>query len=113
PAGNVGHSPNEAILGGTKADTLIGGSGNDLIIGNGGNDTFKGGGGADVLFGGSGHDTFVFNAITDSTPASHDTFQSGYRPDRVCKYRWHHGQPWHPHLRGTTSWFWKSNLECT
>ena len=26
-----------------------------------------------MLFGGSGHDTFVFNAITDSTPASHDT----------------------------------------
>jgi Ca2+-binding RTX toxin-like protein len=73
PAGNVGQSPNEAILGSTKADTLVGGPGNDLIIGNGGNDTFKGGGGADTLFGGSGHDTFVFNAITDSTPASHDT----------------------------------------
>jgi hypothetical protein len=73
PAGNVGHSPNEAILGSTKADTLVGGSGNDIIIGNGGNDTFVGGGGADTLFGGSGHDTFVYNAITDSTPASHDT----------------------------------------
>jgi YVTN family beta-propeller protein len=73
PAGNVGHSPNEAILGSTNANTLVGGSGNDTIIGNGGNDTFKGAGGADMLFGGSGHDTFVFNAITDSTPASHDT----------------------------------------
>jgi Ca2+-binding RTX toxin-like protein len=73
PAGNVGHSPNEAILGSTKADTLVGGSGNDIIIGHGGNDTFVGGGGADKLFGGSGHDTFVLNAITDSTPASHDT----------------------------------------
>src|SRR5262249_21629230 len=53
--------------------TLVGGQGNDIIIGHGGNDTFKGGGGADTLFGGSGHDTFVYNAITDSTPASHDT----------------------------------------
>jgi Ca2+-binding RTX toxin-like protein len=73
PAGNIGHSPNEAILGSTKSDTLAGGLGNDLIIGNGGNDTFVGGGGADTLFGGSGHDTFVYNAITDSTPVSHDT----------------------------------------
>jgi Ca2+-binding RTX toxin-like protein len=72
-AGNVGHSPNEAILGSTKADTLVGGAGNDVIIGRGGGDTFIGGGGADMLFGGSGHDTFVFNAITDSTPASHNT----------------------------------------
>ena len=75
-AGNVGHGSNEAILGSTNADTLVGGSGNDIIIGNGGNDTFKGGGGADTLFGGSGHDTFVLNAITDSTPASHDTIVS-------------------------------------
>jgi Ca2+-binding RTX toxin-like protein len=76
PAGNVGNSPNEAILGSTKTDTLVGGPGNDLIIGNGGGDTFIGGGGADMLFGGSGHDTFVFNAISDSTPASHDTIVS-------------------------------------
>ena len=76
PAGNIGHSPNEAILGSTKSDTLAGGLGNDLIIGNGGNDTFVGGGGADTLFGGSGHDTFVYKAITESTPASHDTIVS-------------------------------------
>jgi Ca2+-binding RTX toxin-like protein len=72
-AGNIGHSSNEAILGSSKADTLVGTSGNDIIIGNGGNDTFTGGGGADVLTAGSGKDSFVFKAISDSTPASHDT----------------------------------------
>jgi Ca2+-binding RTX toxin-like protein len=72
-AGNLGHGSNEAILGSANADTLVGGPGNDIIIGNGGNDTFVGGGGADMLLSGSGHDTFVFKAITDSTPASHDT----------------------------------------
>ena len=29
--------------------------------------------GADTLTGGSGKDTFAFNAISDSTPSSHDT----------------------------------------
>ena len=72
-AGNVGQGTNEAILGSTKADALVGGPGNDVIVGNGGNDTFTGGGGADTLFGGPGHDNFVFKAVTDTTPASHDT----------------------------------------
>jgi Ca2+-binding RTX toxin-like protein len=72
-AGNVGHSSNEAILGSSKADTLVGTSGNDFIIGNGGNDKITGGGGADVLTGGNGKDTFIYNAATNSPPASHDT----------------------------------------
>jgi hypothetical protein len=72
-AGNIGHSSNEAILGSSKADTLAGTSGNDIIIGNGGNDKFTGGGGADVLTAGSGSDSFIFKAISDSTPQSHDT----------------------------------------
>jgi Bacterial Ig-like domain/RTX calcium-binding nonapeptide repeat (4 copies)/Glycosyl hydrolase family 12 len=72
-AGNTGHSSNGAILGSSSADTLVGTSGNDIIIGNGGNDTFVGGGGADLLTAGSGKDSFLFKAISDSTPASHDT----------------------------------------
>jgi YVTN family beta-propeller protein len=71
--GNVGHSVNEAILGSSKADSLVGTSGNDIINGNGGNDRITGGLGADTLSGGSGKDTFAFNAISDSTPSSHDT----------------------------------------
>ena len=80
-AGNVGHSSNEAILGSTKADTLLGTSGNDIVIGNGGNNTITGGLGADMLTGGSGKVTFVYNAISDSTPSSHDTITD-----------FHHGQ---------------------
>jgi Bacterial Ig-like domain/RTX calcium-binding nonapeptide repeat (4 copies) len=72
-AGNLGNASNEAILGSTKADTLVGTLGNDSIIGDGGNDTFIGGGGADMLMAGSGSDTFIFKAMADSTPASHDT----------------------------------------
>jgi Ca2+-binding RTX toxin-like protein len=72
-AGNVGHSSNEAILGSTKADTLLGTSGNDIINGNGGNDRITGGLGADTLTGGSGKVTFVYSAISDSTPSGHDT----------------------------------------
>ena len=72
-AGNIGQSSNEAILGSSGADTLVGTSGNDIIIGRGGNDNITGGGGADRLTGGTGNDAFVYNAITDSTPASHDT----------------------------------------
>ena len=71
--GNVGHSVNEAILGSSKNDSLVGTSGNDIINGNGGKDTITGGLGADTLTGGSGKVTFAFNAISDSTPSSHDT----------------------------------------
>src|SRR5204863_8329492 len=72
-AGNIGHSSNNAILGSSKADTFVGTSGNDIIIGNGGNDKFTGGGGADLLTAGSGSDSFIYKAISDSTPANHDT----------------------------------------
>ena len=72
-AGNVGGGSNEAIYGSQKADTLVGTSGNDVIMGNGGNNQIAGGAGADLLTGGSGNVTFVYNAATDCTPASHDT----------------------------------------
>jgi Ca2+-binding RTX toxin-like protein len=83
-AGNIGHSSNGAILGSSKTDTLVGTSGNDIINGNGGNDTITGGLGADTLTGGSGRVTFAYNAISDSTPSSHDTitdFRHG--PDKI------------------------------
>jgi Ca2+-binding RTX toxin-like protein len=72
-AGNIGHSSNEAILGSSGADILLGTSGNDIIIGNGGKDKITGGLGADTLTGGSGDVTFIYNAVADSTPVSHDT----------------------------------------
>ena len=70
--GNVGHSVNEAILGGSKNDSLVGTLGNDIINGDGGNDRITGGSGADTLTGGSGKVTFAFYAISNSTPSSHD-----------------------------------------
>jgi Ca2+-binding RTX toxin-like protein len=72
-AGDRGQGNNEAILGSSKADILTGTSGNDIIIGDGGNDKIAGGGGADVLTGGSGNVTFIYNAISDSTPSAADT----------------------------------------
>jgi Ca2+-binding RTX toxin-like protein len=83
-AGNVGHSSNEAILGSSKAVNLVGTSGNDIINGNGGNDTITGGLGADTLTGGSGRVTFAYNAISDSTPRSHDTITDfSHSPDTI------------------------------
>jgi Ca2+-binding RTX toxin-like protein len=63
------------------AFTLVGTSGNDIINGNGGNGKIIGGAGADTLTGGSGKVTFVYNAISDSTPSSHDTI-TDFRQDR-------------------------------
>jgi Ca2+-binding RTX toxin-like protein len=63
-AGNVGHSSNEAILGSTTANTIAVPSGNDFVIGDSG---------ADKITAGSGSDTFIFKAIADSTPTSHQT----------------------------------------
>lgn len=80
---------NVSIAQGVTVENAIGGSGNDLLIGNSvanvlkggaGNDIIFGGGGADQLWGGSGSDTFVFAAVSDSTPTAADTifdFTSG------------------------------------
>jgi Ca2+-binding RTX toxin-like protein len=61
--------------------TLVGTPGNDIINGNGAAVTITGGLGADTLTAGSGNVTFAYNAILDSTPASHDLitdFQHGH-----------------------------------
>ena len=71
-AGNVGHGSNDAILGSTTTNTLVGTSGSDIIVGNGTSNQITGGGGADMLTASSGSDTFIFKAIADSTPTSHD-----------------------------------------
>jgi hypothetical protein len=81
-AGNVGHSSNEAILGSSRADILVGTTGNDIVIGNGGNDKITGGIGADVLTG-SGKVTFIYNAESDSTPASYDTITNFHGRDTI------------------------------
>ena len=45
-----------AITGGSLADSLQGGAGNDTIFGGGGNDAISGGAGSDALAGGAGND---------------------------------------------------------
>ena len=75
-AGNVGNGSNDAILGSTSTNTLVGTSGSDIIVGNGTSNQITGGGGADMLTAGSGSDTFIFKAIADLTPTSHDTIVS-------------------------------------
>jgi len=61
-----GGSGNDALIGGTDADSLNGGSGDDALSGGDGNDVLKGGtghddlqgdDGKDKLYGGSGNDT--------------------------------------------------------
>ena len=54
------------------ADTLVGGASNDILYGLDGADSLTGGRGADFLVGGTGADTFVFTAITDSSPIASD-----------------------------------------
>ncbi|KRA66514.1 hypothetical protein ASD79_04420 [Caulobacter sp. Root655] len=54
------------------ADVLVGAGGNDILYGLDGADTLTGGGGADFLVGGTGADTFVFLAVTDSSPIASD-----------------------------------------
>src|SRR5262249_22995275 len=53
------------VLGTSGPNTVnMSGTANFLVTGAGGGDTFTGG---------SGQDTYAFNAITDSTPSTHDT----------------------------------------
>jgi VCBS repeat-containing protein len=54
-------------------DTITGGSGIDHLLGGNGADKLTGGGGADQLAGQGGADTFAYLAVSDSTPAAHDT----------------------------------------
>jgi Ca2+-binding RTX toxin-like protein len=63
--------------------TLIGGSGRDWIYGGAGNCVITGGGGADVLTGGTGAATFVYLAITDSTPKAPDVITDFHSGDKI------------------------------
>ncbi|WP_081009805.1 serralysin family metalloprotease [Pseudomonas asplenii] len=72
---------NVSIAHGVAIENAMGGSGKDLLVGNelgnqlrggAGDDVLKGGGGADELWGGAGRDTFMFSAVSDSTPQASD-----------------------------------------
>jgi len=58
---------NLTVTGGSAANTITVGSGNNTITG---------GGGADILTGGAGTDRFVFNLVSDSTVAAHDSINN-------------------------------------
>ena len=62
----------DLVFGRDGHDTIQGMAGDDELHGEGGNDTLVGGGGADRLVGGTGKDQFTFNALSESTAASHD-----------------------------------------
>ena len=73
-----GTSANNTYAGGAGDDTIFGNGGNDTLSGGAGKDTIDGGtgkdkitgnAGADVMTGGTGADTFIFTALSDSTPA--------------------------------------------
>jgi Ca2+-binding RTX toxin-like protein len=93
----IGSAFNDAIIGGSAADSLLGGDGNDrldgggsvdTLAGDGGNDTLTGGAAADVLQGGSGNDTADYSTATQGVTvnlatgvatggdAQNDTFSS-------------------------------------
>jgi Ca2+-binding RTX toxin-like protein len=57
----------------TGVNAVEGSNFNDTISGSNGSDTIYGRAGADLLTGGAGADHFAFNALSDSTVASHDT----------------------------------------
>jgi Ca2+-binding RTX toxin-like protein len=61
----TGNALNNAMLGGSGADTLSGGGGNDFLIANAGNDALNGGAGNDFLNGGAGADTMAGGAGSD------------------------------------------------
>ncbi len=67
-----GGAGSDRLKGNLGNDTLYGDAGDDFLFGLAGQDILIGGAGSDVLWGGAGADTFVFNAITDSSPLSHD-----------------------------------------
>jgi hypothetical protein len=60
-----GQAGNDAIYGGSQAESLFGGAGNDYLSGGGGDDVLDGGAGNDYLVGGTGVDTFVGGAGWD------------------------------------------------
>ena len=60
-----GPPANQALNGGSGADTLNGGQGDDILFGNGGSDTLNGGAGSDILIGGTGADTMFGDTGND------------------------------------------------
>jgi len=72
-----------AIVGTDSGETLTGTANADAIIGKGGNDTIIGLGGKDLLTGGTGDDTFVFQASSDSAPATRDTIMDFAVGDKI------------------------------
>jgi Ca2+-binding RTX toxin-like protein/uncharacterized lipoprotein NlpE involved in copper resistance len=75
----------ELVRGSSADDRLKGDATADILKGGAGRDTLIGGGGADRLTGGSGADTFVFTAISQSTPDSFDVITDfkGRQGDRI------------------------------
>lgn len=63
-----GSQADNIITGSAVNNELDGKAGNDTLKGQGGDDQLTGGLGADTLTGGPGNDSFVYRALTDSTP---------------------------------------------
>jgi len=59
-------------LSGSAAINATGNGLTNALAGNSAANVLDGDGGADVLTGGAGDDTFVYNALSDSAPSSHD-----------------------------------------
>ena len=79
----VADNNGDVLKGGAGNDVLMGGTGADTIVGGTGNDTITGGGGADRLTGGTGDATFVYNAISDSTPKAPDVITDFHTGDII------------------------------
>jgi Ca2+-binding RTX toxin-like protein len=67
--GSANYTAPSEVLAGAGNDTIIGNGGDDRLEGGVGDDVLSGGAGFDVLIGGAGNDTFVYLAVTDSTPS--------------------------------------------
>ncbi|MBV4481735.1 M10 family metallopeptidase C-terminal domain-containing protein [Pseudomonas khavaziana] len=68
----AGLKGNVSIARGVTLENAIGGHGNDQLLGNEADNRLTGGSGTDQLTGGKGKDTFVYNAVSDSTPEKPD-----------------------------------------
>ncbi|MGZ0713703.1 M10 family metallopeptidase C-terminal domain-containing protein [Pseudomonas palleroniana] len=68
----AGLKGNVSIAKGVTLENAIGGHGADTLLGNDADNRLTGGFGADRLTGGKGKDTFVYKAVSDSTPQKPD-----------------------------------------
>jgi Ca2+-binding RTX toxin-like protein len=69
---DAAHHPAGQVSSSDAPDVILGLGGNDVLKGLGGDDILIGGAGRDKLFGGPGADTFVYQQLSDSTPAHPD-----------------------------------------